>query len=162
MGSEMCIRDSDGTGGLTTQIQNRYTHGSQVDEPLSLEVFGGDGTFEGAYTYHADHLGSIRFITDSVGNIANSYEYDSYGRPGFALELIAQPFRYTAREYDEATELYHYRARQYDPETGRFLQEDPIGFEAGDLNLQRYVGSNPLNYSDPRGLTAAGLSLIHI
>ena len=127
-----------------------------IDEPLSLEVFGGDGTFDQAYTYHADHLGSIRFITDSVGNIANSYEYDSYGRPGFSVELIAQPFRYTGREYDEATELYHYRARQYDPETGKFLQEDPIGFAGGDLNLQRYVGNNPLTYTDPSGLTALG------
>lgn len=126
-----------------------------MDEPLSLEVFAAGGTFDQAYTYHADHLGSIRFVTDSVGNIANAYEYDSYGRPGFELEMVSQPFRYTGREWDAATELYHYRARQYDPETGRFLQEDPIGFAAGDLNQQRYVSNNPLSYTDPSGLTAA-------
>ena len=149
------VQVDDGLGGTTTQIKNRYSHGGQVDEPLTLEVFGSDGSFDQAYTYHADHLGSIRFVTDSVGNIVNAYEYDSYGRPGVTLETIDQPFRYTGREYDAATELYHYRARQYDPETGKFLQEDPIWFEAGDLNIYRYVINNPLRYTDPSGLTQA-------
>jgi len=142
----------DGAGA--PQIQNRYTHGSQIDEPLSLEVFLADGSLDQAYTYHADHLGSIRFLTDSTGNIANAYEYGSYGRPGFEVETVAQPFRYTGREYDAATELYHYRARAYDPETGKFLQEDPIGFAAGDYNLHRYVSSNPVSFIDPSGLSA--------
>ena len=99
-------------------------------------------------------MGSIRFITDSVGEIVNAYVYDAYGRPGFTLEAIDQPFRYTGREYDEATELYHYRARQYDPETGRFLQEDKLSFDAGDLNVYRYVQNNPLIYKDSTGKIA--------
>ncbi len=48
----------------------------------------------------------------------------------------------------------YFRARTYDPNSGRFLQEDPIGFSAGDLNVYRYVGNNPLNYTDPSGLCA--------
>ena len=40
----------------------------------------------------------------------------------------------------------------YDPETGTFISEDPIGFGGGDANLYRYVGNNPVNYSDPYGL----------
>jgi hypothetical protein len=44
-------------------------------------------------------------------------------------------------------------ARFYDPESGRFLSADPIGFEGGDVNLYVYVGNNPVNYSDPSGLT---------
>ena len=40
----------------------------------------------------------------------------------------------------------------YNPETGRFLSADPIGFRGGDFNLHRYVGNNPLNYVDPFGL----------
>ena len=149
------IEVMDGAGASTVQVKNRYSHGGQIDEPLSVEVFNSDGSFDQAYTYHADHLGSIRFITDSVGEIVNTYDYDSYGRPGFTLEFIDQPFRYTGREFDQATELYHYRARQYDPETGRFLQEDPLGFTAGDLNVQRYVGNNPISFTDPSGLVAA-------
>ena len=45
----------------------------------------------------------------------------------------------------------HYRARTYDPSTGRFLQTDPLGHGAGDLNLYRYVGNNPINATDPSG-----------
>lgn len=40
----------------------------------------------------------------------------------------------------------------YDPTIGIWLQEDPIGFEAGDMNLRRYVGNNPTNNTDPSGL----------
>ena len=150
---------TDGAGLATTQIKNRYSHGGQVDEPLSIEVFNSDGVFDQAYTYHTDHLGSVRFITDSVGEIVNAYDYDSYGRPGITLETIDQPFRFTGREFDQATELYHYRARQYDPETGRFIQEDPIFFESGDFNVHRYVGNNPLNFNDPSGLVLETLGM---
>jgi len=40
----------------------------------------------------------------------------------------------------------------YDPRTGRFLSEDPIGFRGGDTNLYRYVLNNPVNNTDPSGL----------
>jgi len=72
-----------------------------------------------------------------------------------AARSLASPPLTNGREWDAATGLYHYRARAYDAETGRFLQEDPIGFAAGDLNVYRYVNSNPLSYTDPSGLTAA-------
>ena len=39
----------------------------------------------------------------------------------------------------------------YDPQTGRFLSADPIGFQAGDTNLYRYVFNNPVKYTDPTG-----------
>jgi hypothetical protein len=39
----------------------------------------------------------------------------------------------------------------YDPATGRFTQEDPIGL-AGGMNLYGYANGDPVNYSDPFGL----------
>lgn len=39
----------------------------------------------------------------------------------------------------------------FNPLTGRFIQSDPIGFDAGDVNLYRYVGNNPTNALDPSG-----------
>jgi len=44
------------------------------------------------------------------------------------------------------------RARYYDPDVGRFISEDPIGFAGGDVNLYAYVGNNPILFVDPWGL----------
>ncbi|MEK6776078.1 MAG: RHS repeat-associated core domain-containing protein, partial [bacterium] len=59
---------------------------------------------------------------------------------------------FTSRERDKESGLYFYRARYLDPRIGRFLTEDPIGFEGGDVNLYNYVWANPLNWIDPSGL----------
>ena len=119
-----------------------------------LQAFDSAGLLTGRFTYHTDHLGSVRFMTDQAGNIANEYDYDSYGRVTGEVETVEQPFGFTGRDYDEAVNLYQYRARAYDPETGRFIQEDPKGFAGGDLNLYRYVLNNPNNSVDPSGTTA--------
>jgi RHS repeat-associated protein len=130
--------------------------------PISPTISGG-GIPQGAsspsaasYAYHTDHQGSVRAITNDAGQIVNAYAYDAYGNAEEAVESLAQPYRYTGREWDGVTRLYHYRARAYDPETGRFLQEDPIGLLSGDANFYRYVKNNPVNFVDPSGLTAAG------
>jgi RHS repeat-associated protein len=63
-------------------------------------------------------------------------------------------FRFTGRELD-AGGLYYYRARYYDPTTGRFVSEDPIGFQSG-MNLYSYVGNHPVGRRDPLGLGHPG------
>lgn len=55
------------------------------------------------------------------------------------------------RERDADTGLLYYRARWYDPQVGRFISDDPIGFQGGDINLYGYVVNNPLNFRDPTG-----------
>jgi RHS repeat-associated protein len=55
------------------------------------------------------------------------------------------------RNKRDGTGLEYKRARVYDPQTGRFTQEDPIGL-AGGLNLYGYAGGDPVNFSDPFGL----------
>jgi RHS repeat-associated protein len=59
------------------------------------------------------------------------------------------PLQYTGR-YHDGTGLYYYRARYYSPKYHRFISQDPIGF-AGGINVYRYVGDNPTNYTDPSG-----------
>ena len=61
-------------------------------------------------------------------------------------------FLFTGREWLSDLRIYDYRARQYQPELGRFLQPDPKEFEAGDYNLYRYCHNDPVNKSDPSGL----------
>lgn len=58
---------------------------------------------------------------------------------------------FTGREYDAETGLYYYRARHYDPGTGRFIQSDPLGLAAGDVNLYAYTWNDPANWTDPSG-----------
>jgi RHS repeat-associated protein len=93
-------------------------------------------------------------ITDSIGNnVVQRYDYDSFGNIVSMLDPnFKQPYTYTSREYDEETGLYYYRARYYDSTTGRFVNEDPIGFKGG-INQFAYVGNNPVNRFDPLGLT---------
>jgi RHS repeat-associated protein len=63
---------------------------------------------------------------------------------------------FTGREWLSQVGLYDYRNRVYSASIGRFLQTDPIRFSAGDVNLYRYVGNNPVNLADPLGLWGIG------
>jgi RHS repeat-associated protein len=67
---------------------------------------------------------------------------------------LVNSFRYTGREFDPETSLYYYRARYYDPVAGRFLREDPFGFQAGP-NFYAYTLNQPSNFADPLGLDIA-------
>lgn len=130
----------------SNNIVARYTHGPGIDEPLIIEKGGA------SFFYHADGLGTITELTDTLGTVAQSYTYSSFGKIESQLDTnFVQPYTFTAREFDAETGLYHYRKRSYDPSTGRFLQEDPIGFAGGDINLYRYVGNSPVNFKDPTG-----------
>jgi len=147
----------------TNTFVSRYSHGDQIDQPLALQRAG-----VGFFYYHADHQGSITHLTDSSGLVVNSYFYDSYGNTLILSETLSQPYTYTGREYDQESGLYYYRARYYDPQAGRFLSEDPIGFlsgdaigvEAADPNLYRYVRNNPINLTDPTGQIAVAIPVV--
>jgi RHS repeat-associated protein len=107
-----------------------------------------------AYFYHYNGLGSTIAITDSLGNIVNKYAYDAFGKVLSQTENIPNPFKYVGKYgvMDDGNGLLYMRARFYDPEIGRFISKDPIGFGGGDLNLYAYVGNNPVNHRDPMGL----------
>nr|WP_286193644.1 RHS repeat-associated core domain-containing protein [Boseongicola sp. H5] len=93
-------------------------------------------------------------VSVSTGAVAAEYDYDSFGQRTLVQGTEEVRYGFTAREHDARTGLIHYRARAYDPLTGRFLQRDPIGFASGDLNLYAYVENDPYNWTDPSGLTA--------
>jgi RHS repeat-associated protein len=110
-----------------------------------------------SYRIVSDQLGSPRMIVNAAtGDIAQELEYDEFGQvisdsnPGF------QPFGYAGGVYDRDTRLLHFGAREYDPEVGRWISKDPIGFAGGDSNLYGYVFSDPVNLIDPSGLSGLG------
>lgn len=102
--------------------------------------------------YEQDGLGSVTSLTASNGSVAQSYTYDSFGNQTASSGSLTNFFRYTGREFDTETNLYYYRARYYDPGTGRFLSEEPLGF-AMESNFYRYVGNDVVNFDDPSGLS---------
>jgi RHS repeat-associated protein len=136
------VEELGGGGNLLAH----YTQGAGIDEPLAATEAGG------TYFYHADGLGSITSLTDGSGQLAASYVYDSFGKLTASTGTITNPFQYTGREFDSETGLYYYRTRYYNTELGRFLSEDPAGFQGGDANMFRFVRNRPTAFSDPSGL----------
>jgi len=114
-----------------------------------------------------DRLGTVvaAFAEDWYPNYEDiqCFQYDAFGTPKFDPEhdpSLANRLQilHVGRRYDSNTRLYYNRARWYDPQSGRFLSEDPI---ASDINLYRYCGNSPTNATDPTGhfafVTTAGL-----
>ncbi|MEC4020976.1 RHS repeat-associated core domain-containing protein [Streptomyces sp. H27-D2] len=99
--------------------------------------------------YLTDALGSVVGLADADGTIATSYAYDPNGTPTSSGAATSNPYTFTGRE-DDGTGLLYYRNRYYDPQTGRFISQDPIGY-AGGPNLYQYALSSPTTYTDPSG-----------
>ncbi|MGO2711179.1 MAG: RHS repeat-associated core domain-containing protein [Pseudomonas helleri] len=106
--------------------------------------------------YQCDHLGTPMELTDQRGEIAWSGTYQAWGlakekRTGSAIrENIRNPLRFQGQYFDTETGLHYNRYRYYDPQVGRFISKDPIGF-AGGLNVYAYA-PNPVGWVDPLGL----------
>ena len=107
-----------------------------------------------SYSYHYDATGNTVAMTDGSQAVVNRYAYTPYGQIVGKAESVPQPFQYVGQSgvMAEPNGFYYMRARYYDPEVGRFVSEDPIGFEGGDVNLYAYVGGNPVMGIDPSGL----------
>jgi len=133
------------TMDLNGNFEARYTGTLNADELLA-ELISGATSY-----YEQDGINSITSLSSSSGAPTNTYSYDSYGTVTGSTGTIANPFQYTGRELDSETSLYYYRARQYDPRAGRFVSEDPEGFDAS-TNFYAYVDNDPVNWTDPTGL----------
>jgi RHS repeat-associated protein len=137
--------DFDGSGSLTM----RYLADPNQPDALFARV-AANGT---TAWYLRDNINSVRQVVSPTGTVLNAITYDSFGKVlNETNPADGDRFKYTGREYDAELGIYYYRARYYDPATGRFLGEDPKGFGAGDANLYRYVGNQPTGRIDPMGL----------
>jgi RHS repeat-associated protein len=137
------VAEYDASGNL----KRRYVHGPGVDSPL-LWYEGSDVSSATRRALRGDHQGTVVAVADSAGTSLAINRYDEYGIP--AATNIGR-FAYTGQIVIPELGMYHYKARVYDPTLGRFLQTDPVGYEA-DLNLYAYVGNDSVNRGDPSGL----------
>lgn len=125
--------------------------GRSIDSHLAVIPPNGQATFG-----LGDTLNSTVATTDHTGAANGQFFYEPYGETTSSGN--SYPFQYTGRTPAPGG-LYYYRVRFYDPQAGRFISEDPIGFAGGDVNLYGYVGGEPVNASDPLGLTTVFIHL---
>lgn len=137
------LAELDGSGNIVA----RFVYADKVNVPAYM--LKGDQT----YRILSDHLGSPRLVVNSAsGEVVQRLDYDEFGNvlldsnPGF------QPFGFAGGIYDQHTRLIRFGARDYDPQTGRWTNKDPIRFAGGDSNLYGYVLGDPINGIDPSGL----------
>ncbi len=132
-----------------SSLLRKYIYGARVDEPVCMIDVADSNA---AYYYHFDGLGSVVALSNSNGDSCQSYEYSVYGQVAASdPNFIANPYMFTGRRFDIETGLYYYRARYYNPHIGRFMQTDPVGYDAG-INWYLYCGNNPVAFVDPSGL----------
>jgi RHS repeat-associated protein len=140
-------------------LQARYFRGSSTDELLASWVLDASGKDTPSIYLH-NHLNSVTTTTQADGTPSQIQRFSAFGQqqtlPGTTSATTTNRLMYTGRELDDDSGLYYYRARWYDPSTGRFISEDPIGFQGG-VNLYGYVGNNPLNANDASGLVESNL-----
>lgn len=136
----------DGNNNLMT----RYINGDALNQ-----VFAQIGAGSAVAWYLTDRLGSTRALADNNGNVLDAITYDAWGNMTSQTNPSAQPlFMFTGIAFDSSLQLYFNGngGREYDPESGRFIEQDPMQFRAGDSNLYRYVANDPTNALDPSGL----------
>lgn len=138
-------------------IQRRFAYGNGLQ---SLTV-GGQ-----THQLHSDSLGSVTAMSAADGSLERLYDHDEFGEP--EGDLVLSPLapensmRFTG-QYLDPTGLYHLRARQYDPQMGRFTARDPLPPEEGKpcVSSYAYVDNRPQVLVDPtgmRGSTIAGVA----
>lgn len=146
-GQDVILDDISTLGGPSSTpetIHVKYQNAPGIDNKLAI-------TNQGRWNYFIqDHLGSTVGVTDGTGNVVATNSYDSFGNP--SNSSFSTRYQFTGREFDSFSGLQYSRARFYDPQIGRFISEDPIGFAGGDVNLYGYVRNNPLMFNDPFGL----------
>ncbi len=143
----------------------RYIYEDGIDQPRVMDradiadVNGNSNTSEVLrFTYHQSAIGNVTEVSQPTGAVVEWVTYDVYGkltirdRQGTVVgqSAVGNPYLFTGREYDAEAGLYYYRARTYDPNTGRFMQHDPAAYVDG-LSLYQYAASSPSTWIDSLG-----------
>ncbi len=136
----------DGTGNLVAQ----FVYGSKVNVP-DLVIRGGV-----SYRIIGDQFGSpvLAINTANSSDIPFQATYAAFGERTLVAGIADwTPFGFAGGHFDSDTKLTRFGARDFDPILGRWVSKDPILFKGNQGNIYMYTGNDPVNQSDPQGLT---------
>lgn len=107
---------------------------------------------------HVNHLHAPVVVTDTQANVIWQADYAPYGelmKTSGSQSSYELALRNAGQWQDDETGLYYNDFRYYNPRTGRYISQDPLGKMAerlGSPNSYSYVNNNPVSYIDPWGL----------
>jgi RHS repeat-associated protein len=142
---------------LSQTLVRTAPDGTQTFYVYGLGLIGEETA--GVYqAYHFDLRGSTVALSDATGNVVKQFQYSPFG--GLVSHNPADvdtPFLYNGRDgvMTDDTGLYYMRARYYNPETRRFVNQDILLGSVDDgqsLNRFAYVTGEPVSFVDPFGL----------
>ena len=111
------------------------------------------------YYFHNDQLGTPQTVTDNTKQVVWEGEYAPFGKVAETVSTVEQNIRFPGQYYDQESGLHYNYFRTYNPNTGRFIQSDPVGL-IGGLSTYGYGLQSPVVNTDPKGLnTAAGCAI---
>ncbi|HRP08280.1 MAG TPA: RHS repeat-associated core domain-containing protein, partial [Gemmatimonadales bacterium] len=132
-----------------------FVHAPGIDEALLLIHRYENGVIQQRLQAVTDGRGQLLAIADSQGYITATYAgsgYDQAAWRGAGLTSRAQTYEPRRWETDaDWGGVQQFRHRAYDPGTGTWIQEDPLGV-AGGVNVYQYNNGNPVTFSDPMGM----------
>lgn len=128
-------------------LQEKYFRGSTIDELVAGYTYlSGSLT---PFMFHHDQVMSVSATTKTNGGTQATQTFWAFGETQATTGTTVTRLGFTGREND-GTGLMQYRARYYDPVTGRFISEDPKKQAAG-INFYAYVSNDPIDANDPSG-----------
>jgi RHS repeat-associated protein len=174
--SDVIARSQKTAGGRWNYLGTYYFQGGPEDY---IEVSAANGrtnadairlrvparpvvkTVEVTRFIHGDHLGTPRAVSDDSQAVLWRWDSGPFGGsppsedPDGDGARLRLNLRFPGQYFDAESGLHYNYFRDYDPETGRYVQSDPIGL-AGGVNVFAYGAANPLSFIDPSGLEIVG------
>jgi RHS repeat-associated protein len=149
--------------GITREVSSAGTsYYARTPTGLLIDERTPSGHFNPLY----DGQGDIIALVNSSGKVERTFRYGPYGEnvKSEGTQTIPYPFGYKGGyrmpggnkgEGNVTNGLYHYGERYYDPTTGRWTQQDPLGHLGSTTQGDRFLfaGVDPINQSDPSGLS---------
>lgn len=150
-------------GAETTYLYDGENVARESSEEGSAELINGltldnrysRTTSAGTSSYLADGLGSTIALADESGTPVTEYTYGPFGAMTASGSSSANTDTYTGLEND-GDGLQYNRARYYSLVVDRFISEDPLGIRGSGMNLYRYAADDPIDESDPSGMSSIG------